>query len=310
MEAITGFVGRDEQIAEALRALRSGNSLVIKGRAGIGKSALLRQLHQQLGGEFPCFWLADSNTKAALFDLAEQVHHRLSLQVPERFIPARYRMQVHRAGIVEWEWIWRSLCRTPTQELAHLIVTSLRGSRSILFLESLEVSPTQASLFDEFSGVAQLVAAMDAENRRVRIQRLLWRFQKSIELKPLPRAQVRALVVRWLERRPIRFSSERVRESFIRAVEQESGGVPAAIQGMLRSATNDEEVCPVRVRAHRHEAGVRYLDMTPIFAVGLIGFMAARYVSRGIGEVEFYVLSGVGTVLFYSLTMLMRRLRG
>lgn len=44
MEAVTGFVGRCEQITEALEALRADNSLVVKGRAGIGKSAFLRHL--------------------------------------------------------------------------------------------------------------------------------------------------------------------------------------------------------------------------------------------------------------------------
>ena len=57
--------------------------------------------------------------------------------------------------------------------------------------------------------VAQLAAAMEENNRRVRIQRLLWRFQKTIELKPLSREQTRELVSRWLDKRTIRFTSDR-----------------------------------------------------------------------------------------------------
>ena len=85
MDAVTGFVGRRQQIDEALEVLRAGNSLVVKGRAGIGKSAFLRQLYARLGSETPCFWLADTNGKAVVFDLAQQVHDRLSLKVPERW---------------------------------------------------------------------------------------------------------------------------------------------------------------------------------------------------------------------------------
>ncbi|MCP4468827.1 MAG: ATP-binding protein [Halieaceae bacterium] len=308
MEAITGFVGRSEQIAEAVLALRSGNSLVVKGRAGIGKSSFLRQLHLQLSSEAPCFWLPDTNGKAAVFDLAEQVHDRLSLKVPERFIPDRYRGRAHQSGIVQWEWIKRSISRAPARDTADLVMVSLRDREGIVFLESLEVPPTQAEFYHGLAEVAQIAAAMDQDNRRVRIQRLLWRFQKSIELKPLTREQSRELALRWLVKRPIRFTSNRVREAFLRAVEQDSGGVPAAIEGMLLSATNDGEVTPVSIRAYRHEAGTSYLDMTPALVIAVIGFMAMRYVSRGIGEVELLVMSGVASALFYGLTMLLRRL--
>jgi hypothetical protein len=308
MEAITGFVGRSWQIEEAMDALRSGSSLVVKGRAGIGKTVFLRQLYVRLNSEAPCFWFADTSGKAAIFDLAEQVHERLSLKVPERFVPGRYRVRAHKTGVVKWEWIRRTISRAPTRETADMILDSLRDKEAIIFLESLEVPPTQAELFHYLGDVAQLVAAMDQDNRRVRIQRLLWRFQKSIELPPLSREQTRELAVRWLEKRPIRFSSDRVHEAFLRAVEQDSGGVPAAIEGMLLSAGNDGEVTPANIRSYRHDAGTRYLDMTPVLVLIVMGFMAMRYISRGIGQVELLVLSGVASALFYGMTIMLRRL--
>jgi len=42
--------------------------------------------------------------------------------------------------------------------------------------------------------------------------------------------------------------------------------------------------------------------------ISAMGFMAMRYVSRGMGAVELYVLSGVATVQFYGLTYLLRKL--
>lgn len=94
----------------------------------------------------------------------------------------------------------------------------------------------------------------------------------------------------------------------MRAIEQDSGGVPAAIEGMLQAAGNDGEVTPASIRAYRHEAGTRYFDMTPLLVLVLIGFMAMRYVSRGIGEMELLVLSGVASALFYGLMLVLRRL--
>jgi hypothetical protein len=151
------------------------------------------------------------------------------------------------------------------RETADLLLVSLRGRGAVVFLEALEVAPTQAELYHDLAEVAQLAAAMDEDNRRVR-------------------------------------------QAFVRAVVQDSGGVPAAIAGMLQAAGNDGEVTPASIRAYRHEAGTRYLDMTPALVLLVIGFMAMRYVSRGIGQVELLVMSGVGSALFYGLTFFLRRL--
>jgi len=168
--------------------------------------------------------------------------------------------------------------------------------------------PTQAAALHELAEVAQLAACMDVDNRRVRIQRLLWRFQREVQLQPLTKGQVRTLAERWLESHPIEFDSDRVRESFIRAVQLDSGGVPAAVEGMLVAATNDGEVSRSRIREYRHEAAAVYWDMTPLLMVLVIGFMALRYISRGIGETELLVLAGVGSSVFWGMMFVMRKL--
>ena len=308
METVTGFVGRDNEIAQAVAALQSGASIVVKGRAGMGKSAFLRQVYQHLSSEKPCIWVPDKNLKAMTFEVAEQVHRQVSLKVPERYIPQRYRAHAHQTGQVSWEIIKRTVSRAPSIDVMQQVFESLRGKGVIVFIDSLEVPPTQAEMFQELANVAQLAAGLSEENRRIRIQKLLWKFQPTIELKPLRKDQVRLLAETWLNNKDIYFSSNNVRESFIRAVVQDSGGVPTAIEGMLTAATNDGEVTRASVRSYRHEAGTRYFDMMPVIVIGALGFMAMRYVSRGMGVVELYVLSGVATVLFYGLTYMLRKL--
>ena len=90
-----------------------------------------------------------------------------------------------------------------------------------------------------------------------------------------------------------------MRESFIRAVQLDSEGVPAAVEGMLVAATNDGEVSRSRIREYRHEAAAVYCDMTPPVMVLVIGFIALRYISRGIGETELLMLAGVGLSVFW-----------
>ena len=308
MESVTGYIGRDHELAQAVTALRSGASIVVKGRAGIGKSAFLRQVYQRLSSEKPCIWVPNKNLKAMTFEIAEQVHQQVSLKVPERYIPQRHRSHAYQTGQVSWGVIRRTISRAPSMDVMQLVFESLRGKGVIVFIDSLEVPPSQAEIFQDLGDVAQLAAGLSDENRRVRIQKLLWKFQETIELGPLRKDQVRLLTESWLENKDIYFSSNNIRETYIRAVVQDSGAIPAAIEGMLTAATNDGEVTRASVRNYRHEAGTRYFDMMPVVIIGALGFMAMRYVSRGIGVVELYVLSGVATVLFYGLTYMLRKL--
>ncbi len=283
--------------------------MLVRGRPGIGKSALLAEVFHRLAAERVCLWARDTNTKAMVFELAEQAQRTVGLRVPERLVPQRHRACAHRAGALRWEWVRRAVSRAPSLDVLGLVVDSIRGREAIVFVESLELPPTQAEMVVTLAGVAQLAAAMSEDNRRVRVQELLWRFQRVVELGPLGRADTRALAERWLAARPLAFASPRVREAFLRAVEQESGGVPAAIEGMLAAAAHDGEVTRARVRAYRHEAGVRYLDMTPLLLIALVGFVALRYVARGANDVELFVLSGVVTSLLVGLRLLLWRTR-
>jgi hypothetical protein len=306
---ITGFVGRDHELSLAEAALAKGNNLLVAGRAGIGKSAFLRALCERLAASRVCLWVPEGNVKAVTCDLARQVHERLGLNVPESLVPMRHRMRVRRTGHVRWEWIGRTLGRLPVRESIELVARSLAGKNALVFIESLEVAPTQAEFFALLLEQAQVAAAMDNTNRRVRIDRLLWRFRERIELKPLPAAQCRAIAEQWLASRPVRFESERVRAAFLRAVEQDSGGMPAAIRGMLEAAAAETEVTRATVRAFTHKAGVRYLDMTPTLVLGLMAVVAGRYIASGLNNNELYILSGVGIALFLGLRLLMYRLK-
>ncbi|MBK5942677.1 hypothetical protein [Halorhodospira halophila] len=62
----------------------------------------------------------------------------------------------------------------------------------------------------------------------------------------------------------MRFEPPRVQAAFLRAVVQDSGGVPAAIEGMLEQTASEPAVTRAKVRAFAYEAGMRYLDMTPV----------------------------------------------
>lgn len=67
----------------------------------------------------------------------------------------------------------------------------------------------------------------------------------------------------------------------MRHVAYQSHGVPAAIVAMIDEAMAVDRISPATVREHNHEAGVRYLNITPALVLILVVVMAARYVGVG-----------------------------
>ena len=290
-------------------ALAAGHSVLVRGRPGIGKAALLAEARRRLSADRPCLWVRDTDTRAMAGELAEQAHQAVGLQVPEHLVPQRHRAAAYRAGRLRWEWVRGALARAPSREVVALVVESVRDRGAVVFVESIDLPPARAELLLALASVAPLAAASDAGRRRPHLEELLWRFHRVVDLGPLPRAATRALAERWLAERPVAFASPRAREAFLRAVEHESGGVPAAIEGMVGAAAHDALVTLAGVRAYRHEAGARYFDMTPLLLVALVAFVALRYIARGANDVELFVLSGVVTSLLVGLRMLLGRIR-
>lgn len=296
------FVGRRLEILQITRALVAGSSVIVKGRAGIGKRTLLRQVRAGLADARICLAPSVSTPKQMAADLAEQIHEAIGLQVPERLIPPRFRVLAERSGRIEFRHIKRSLAREPVaDQLALLLQALAHRDDVILFVESLEVAPTQAEMLAQLAEHCQLCAALDADNRRARIQRLLWRFQTTLELKPLVTPETRDWIEQWLDRHPVAFDSPRLRRAYVRAVARDSGGIPAAVQGMLDLTLVERTVTRQTLRTLSHEAAIRYLDMTPVLVILTVGFMAMRYISRGLDMKELMVMAGVGTSLFYLL---------
>lgn len=310
MDDITGFVGRAREADDALTAIRRGANLLIQGRAGIGKSAFLRHLRVQLeDGELPVVFVPGGTTKSSLLELARQIHEGFGLAVPETLLPSRTLARVRREGSLPWKDLARPLRRLPVADTVELLAASLRQRRFLVLLETLEVPPSQAELFAVILDCAQVVACMDDSNRRVRIDRLLWRFQATLELKPLPLEESRTLAERWIDANPLRFADEATRDRFLRHVAQASGGVPAAIRGMLEEASKEDEITPAMARSLHHTAGIHYVDMTPLLVVLLVIGIASRYISRGLGDTEMLVLSGVATAIFMGLRFFFFQMR-
>lgn len=315
-----GFIGRAREATQVLGAIERGQRVLVSGRAGVGKSAFLRYVHDAMAQKENTLtgWVPAGNTKEVLLSLARQCHETFGLHIPEDAIPKQNLARAKRLGFLPWADLERSLRRITVAKLGEIVLNTIEdghremavdGRRCIVFLESLEISPGQAEFFARLTQTAQVVAAIDSKNKRRGIKKLLWSFQTKIDLRPLSLGESEEVTARWLDKNPLRFSNQDTQRRFVRHVAQDSGGVPEAIAGMLAHAATEDEITPAKAREFTHEASEAYFDMTPLVLLGVAGFTALRYISRGISETELMVLSGVGSAVFMALMLMLRGMR-
>jgi energy-coupling factor transporter ATP-binding protein EcfA2 len=309
MEEVARFVGRVRETEDVTAAILAGKSVLIVGRTGIGKTALMREVAHRLDGhEKPCIWVPKDTTKQVFRALAQALHETYGLSLPADILPKQTLARAQRNGFLPWSDLTRPLWRLPTAAVHSILLQTLRDHPTVVMLESLEVPPSQADFYRDLIEVCQIVAGMDSNNYRSRIKKLLWKFGHKLELKPLILEESRSLVELQLQAQPVRFATEKVRERFVQAAAQASGGVPEAIRSIVEAAAAEGEITPAKVHGFGHEAGKTYLDMTPFVLFGMLGFMVLRYLSKGLSDVEMAVIAGIGMTLFAAARMLMSRL--
>lgn len=118
---------------------------------------------------------------------------------------------------------------------------------------------------------------------------------REIGVKPLPPDTIRTIVKRYIETKGILIESP---ELYISHVVKQSGGVPQAIYDMLDESGKERIIDKRKVREMRHEAGVQYLDFTPMVMVLGALIVSMRYVGMGTGDKTLYIMGGIGAALF------------
>ena len=84
------LIGRERELEQLRQAIAQGGHVLISGRAGIGKSALMRTLAEQL----PQAVVVPTGTpKLVLLAALEQAHQRVGLRVPEGLLPATVKLR-------------------------------------------------------------------------------------------------------------------------------------------------------------------------------------------------------------------------
>ena len=90
---------------------------------------------------------------------------------------------------------------------------------------------------------------------------------------------------------------------------QHSGGQPRALLEMIERLHREPQVSREVVRQLRAPGVHRQIDLTPIILVPSVLLVAARFIARGLGDTEAYILAGIGAALVMGVQYALFRMR-
>jgi len=297
------FVGREEELAELWdRALRRQNVLVLGGPR-VGKTALLERLAEGLaegGDQVVVFVDASGGLRGMLLQMAEQLH---------------------RAGLLRLDDVWEGVPwegrGNVGSRVRGMLLPELRG----LILRSLE--SVQGGVVVLLDGLGRLnygvedfvlrlidlggvVLAMDSERAREgRFRRIVGRFVFKVELKNLSEEQAEKLIAAYRERCDIFVEDER---AWLKQVLNLSGGNPGALLDILREHSRESIVRDEAVRglSAMETTGVAVVPVSWFIYGVLFVFVVLRYVGRGIGDRDSFIIGAIGMSTLIILGFLIR----
>ena len=296
-ESFNPLVGRDYEVNFLLETLQKDLSVLVTGQEGIGKVSVLRRVYEKLSETDICIWVPRRSTKEQLVECIRQLHEKVGFPEGHGLIPERLR---HKASThaERWEWMERSVNRLRISDCIKLIETVIASADQpiVLFVESLDVTPTQAEHLVRVFGPATVAAAMITTNCRIRVKKLLWKFQLNnrLELKPLSADATKTIVRQWLINNPLTFEGYVTPKKFEKMVVRESRGIPAAIMGILQVAAAEKVITEENFYELNHQASERGIDLTPFLIILIAAAVASKFIGRGISSTELYLVAGIG----------------
>jgi energy-coupling factor transporter ATP-binding protein EcfA2 len=297
MDEIVGLIGRDEVVADLAAEIRKGKHVILTGPVGIGKSAVLKAALEQVSGKVELLIrLHDHQAKGQFVDMARQMLALGLIGPAELDLPAEFH------GLppaqIDWKAIRNRVNRMSMRDLTQAIIPALARSDSkpVIAVDDLtSLTPTQMAFWLAIFDHAQVIGC--ASEKKARVRKLWWKM-RELPVRPLPPNVIRDIVRKYIEAKGILIESP---ELYISHVVKQSGGVPQAIYDMLDESGKERIIDKRKVREMRHEAGVQYLDFTPMVMILGALIVSMRYVGMGTGDKTLYILGGMGAALFLTL---------
>ncbi|MDA2926572.1 ATP-binding protein [Acidobacteria bacterium AH-259-G07] len=293
------IVGRSEELAQLWELVLKGRHVLVTGAPGIGKTILLDVLYEGLSArpDVHIFRVGDSRQfKASLVELAEQMHARGVYRHP------KFSESVLRT--MTWDKLAPKVRALTVKVLAESLVVSLAGRNAILIWDQFDkATPTEVSWLHQFLNTATLlVATSDPSNFKLKV--ILDRIPARVELEELTESESYELMDRCFEVAPFAVSDL---DWYKREIWRKTQGNPRAIKDLLADHSLEKYIDSRFIRSIQSDQGVQYFPISWIVVIGTLLFSIHRYVGRGLGDRDAYIIGAAGMVIFLFLTIVVRK---
>ncbi len=255
--------GRDHLIAALRASLNKGQSVLLKGKVGLGRTHLLKHM-ATLFEPHAVLVLNPLPLKAMLTPICEALSPDWKSKLPSRY---------------------------SIQDMLNYATSPEHLTPPMLFLDNLD--KLKASDADAVLTLLRRFPILGAtEDTIPRLQELWWKF-KVEDLQPLTEDASRQLI-RHLTKNMSIVDPEQMETRLLSM----SNGYPVAIVDMVKQLSYKPVVTRDAVREMTHEAGMTYRDWSWLFAIAWALIISFRFVALGIHSFEGYILAGLGTGIF------------
>jgi len=294
MDSIVGLVGRDEVVSDLVAEIRKGKHVILTGPVGIGKSAVLRKALELVSSKIgEVIKLHDHQAKGQFVEMARQMLSLGLVSAQELDLPVQFHDMPPAA--IEWKEIRNRVNRMSMRDLTQALIPALANAETkpVIAVDDLtSLTPTQMAFWLAIFEHAQVIGC--ASEKKPRVKKLWWKM-KEIVIKPLPAPVIKDMVKQYVTNKGILIESP---DQYISHVVKQSGGIPQAIFDMLEESSKERIIDKRKVREMRHDAGVKYLDFTPMVMILGALIVSMRYIGMGTGDKTLYIMGGMGAALF------------
>jgi hypothetical protein len=188
--------------------------------------------------------------------------------------------------------------------LAENLVLSLVGQNAILVWDQFDrATPTELAWLHQFLNTATVLLATSVPSSP-KLKVILDRVPARIELQELTQAESYELMDRCFEVAPFGVSNLRW---YKREIFRQSRGNPRAIKDLLADHSLEKYIDSRFIRSIQTEQNVKYFPISWLALVGMVLFSVHRYMGRGLGDRDAYIIGAVGMVVFLFLTFIVRK---